>query len=75
MDSNIIIINTSVFISSMWNSTVVIFFEIWNRWNPSNVPMATIKEKQVAAQIPERNLSLDVSFYKIFCWNTFNTML
>jgi len=26
--------------------------------------MATIKEKQVAAQIPERNLSLAVSFYE-----------
>lgn len=62
MDSMKIIKNTSVFISSIWNSTVVTFYEIWNKWNPSNVPMATIKEKQVAAQIPERNLSLAVSF-------------
>ena len=51
MKSNI----TSVFISSIWNSTVVTFYPIWYKWNPNKVPKATFNAKHVAAHIWHKN--------------------
>lgn len=47
----------------MWNSTVVTFFEMWYRWKPSRVPIASTRAKHVAAQIELKNLESASSYY------------